>query len=78
MSPQENKRNPVLMLHQEQRNKDISFFSLAAVTITQKCLLCDLVFLLSLKKTPKKQIVTNKEEADIAVTAWLALNGEPV
>lgn len=78
MSPQENKRNPVLMLHQEQRDKDILFFSPAAVTITQMCLLCDLVFLLSFKKNKQKQTVTNKEKADIAMTAWLALNGEPV
>lgn len=39
------------MVHQEQRDKDI-LFSPAAVTITQMCLCCDVVFLLSFQKKP--------------------------
>lgn len=77
MSPQENKRSPVLMVHQEQRDKDI-LFSPAAVTITQMCLCCDVVFLLSFHYQKTKQTLMNKEEADIAVTTWIVLNGKPV
>lgn len=77
MSPQENKRSPVLMVHQEQRDKDILFFP-AAVTITQMCLCSDLVFLLSFQKNKTKQTLMNKGEADIGVTTWSVLNGKPV
>lgn len=58
------------MVHQEQRDKDILFFP-AAVTITQMCLRCDLLFLLSFQKN-------KKGEADSAVTVWLTPDAKPV